>query len=238
MTTPGRSRASRTSASVSARSLCIVMTLWTTTRSAFANIGRSLRSRRSTSASRGGSRPRDAAATARDAIAALASPDAECDARIEEAHIANVDAIEPRRERGVEQEALRVQVRLHPEERAQAEKDHPRGPRLRDARHEVVGRPRREPEIPLETAPELGKLRVRKAAAGLDQRAHHLGRLLALTVAREALNDERVVVRPHRSVVVAHRVVRRALARERPDAPPGVHAELHEAPPPRGAVCG
>src|SRR5207247_9093643 len=185
-----------------------------------------------------GNRPGDPGATDGDAIPALASPDAEGEARVEDAHVANVDPLEPRRERRIEQEPLGVQVRLHAEERPQAQEHHSCGPGLRDARDEVVGGPRRKSQVALKATPQLRKLGVREAATGLDQGAHHLGRLLAVAVTSETLNDERVVVWPDRAVVVAYRVVGRVFARERTDAPARVDVEIHEMPRAGSATLG
>src|SRR5207247_6833610 len=107
-------------------------------------------------------------------------------------------------------------------------KDHPGGPGLRDARDEVISRSRREAQVALEAAPEFGEPVVREAPAGLDERSYDLVRLLTQAVAGEALRDQRVVVRPHRAVVVAHRVVGWVLARKGADAPAGVHVRLHQ----------
>src|SRR5439155_24108991 len=169
------------------------------------------------------------AASADDAYAFRGPAHPERDSRLVRAEIADVDALEPGRERGLDDDALPREVGLEAEDRAEAEEHHAGGPGLRDARDEVIGGPRREAEIAREAAEELRQLRVREPPAGLHERAHDLGRLLAEPVAGEAVRDERVVVRPDRAVVVAHRVVRRIPARERADAPAGVHVRRHEA---------
>src|SRR5437667_12649275 len=141
-----------------------------------------------------------------DVIALRASAHPEGEAGVEDAQIAHVDAVKPGRQSRIEEEALRVEVRLHTEQRAQAEEHHARGPGLRDARHEVIRRTRREPQIALEPAPELWQPVRRKATAGLDERTRDLGGLFAQAVSRESLRDQRVVVGPNRTVVVAPRV--------------------------------
>src|SRR5438093_669916 len=80
-----------------------------------------------------------------------------------------------------------------------------------------------------ETAEELGQARVREPLARLEDALDDGGGLLAVTVARESVRDEGVVVRPHRSVVIAHRIERRIAARQRADPPAGEHVGLHQA---------
>src|SRR3972149_4221494 len=233
-TRPGGSAARVCKASTSARDLCIVRTLCTTTRSARATCGRRARVRRwtraacsavtdprasdlrsrstagwgdETSGTRARRTPRGAARP-RAAITVTSPPASRRRA-----------AVEPGGQRRVHHEAPVPEVRPQPEKRPQAQEDHARGPCLRDARHEVVGRTRREPQVALEAAEELGEARVREALARLEQPFDDRRRPLAHAVASEALRDERAVVRPDRTVVVAHRVVRRIAARERADAP-------------------
>src|SRR5207245_901103 len=176
---PGRSRARRARATVRAGFLWSVNALCTTTRSAFARTVRSRRSMRSASAACPG-----------DAYAFRGPAHPERDARVVRAKIADVDALEPGRERGLDDEALPREVGLEAEDRAEAEEHHARGPGLRDARDEVIGGPRREAEVAREAAEELRQLRVRETPAGLHERAHDLGRLLAEPVARDARHHD------------------------------------------------
>ena len=61
----------------------------------------------------------------------------------------------------------------------------------------------------------------RSVASNMPRR--DLGRLGVVAVAPEAAGDHRVVVRPDRARVVAERVVRGVVRRERPDPPAGPH---------------
>src|SRR3989442_955154 len=130
MNRPGRARASRARATVSAGFFWSVNALCTTTVSAFARTVRSPRSIRS--AARAPPPPADAAA----ALPGPPYPEgAPC---VVNAEVAHVHPLEPRRERGVDDDALPRQVGLEPEDRAQAEEHHAGRPSLRDARHQVV----------------------------------------------------------------------------------------------------
>jgi len=84
--------------------------------------------------------------------------------------VLDLDAVEPDRQRGIDEDPPALEVRLEAEERSEAQEDHPGRPRLRDARDQVVGGPRREPQVALEAAEQLRHARVREALPGLDER--------------------------------------------------------------------
>ena len=95
-----------------------------------------------------------------------------------------------------------------PEHRLQQQERRRRGPRLRDARDRVGDHRRALGAV--EAAVELRQAEVARARGDVEQRVGDPPDGAVVAVALQARGDDRVVVRPHRAVVVAHRVVRRA----------------------------
>ena len=82
--------------------------------------------------------------------------------------------------------------------------------------------------ITIEAAKQLGQALQIEVNAGFVQAQHHPQRSGAKPVVRKATCHERVVVRPDRTVVIAHGIVARLAARERADAPAREALRLHE----------
>ena len=111
-----------------------------------------------------------------------------------------------------------------------------RRPGLRRAGHGIGGRPL--------AAAGAGSRRTAPAAAAgpvagrRRQPLEQPRRRGAVAVAGEAEADQRVVVRPDRAVVVAHRVVAGLGRRQRADAPAGEEAAIQHLPRDRGRPLG
>src|SRR5208282_5114715 len=94
-------------------------------------------------------------------------------------------------------------------------------PRLRITRHWIWHRA--ETRLAPEAAEKLGQTRSIELLACIEQTFEHLDDASAVARARESERRHRVVVGPHRTVVIAHRIVTLFVARERANSPSGIH---------------
>src|SRR5439155_12703235 len=144
-----------------------------------------------------------------DADTAARPSDAKRIAAAESAKADDVDTLEPLRQDRIDVKLARRELRPQAEHGLKEQQRRRGRPRLRDARHEVVGRTVGESLVAEEPAEELRQPRVREAEAGVDHGADDLIRAIVLAVCRQTRGDHGVVMWPHRAVVVAHGVVRR-----------------------------
>ncbi len=84
---------------------------------------------------------------------------------------------------------------------------------------------RHRPEARLagKSAEQLGQALVVEAHRGVEQPGHDFHRAVGATGSGQAPRRHRVVMRPHRAVVIAHRIVAALGARQRAHPPSGKH---------------
>src|SRR4029453_13464494 len=128
---------------------------------------------------------------------------AQVDAGLADTQVPDVEAFEPRGKHGAAQRQGAL-PRLDPESQSRLEQEQhaPCRPGLRPARHGI--RYGLSLSSAREAAEQLGEATVLDRSAGVEQRAQHLRCVTGGAVASEPGRDERIVVRPHRAVVVAH----------------------------------
>src|SRR5581483_2239394 len=154
-----------------------------------------------------------------------ADPDRPVAADADPVDVEPVDAL--REARVLEGDPARLAVDREAERGGDRLEERARRPRLRRAGDGV----RHGPALVAarEAAEELRHASEREVARGVDEDAEEGGRRVGLAVAAEAAGEDRVVVRPDRAVVVAHRVVAAAPDGERPHAEAREEVRLEDA---------
>ena len=99
-------------------------------------------------------------------------------------------------------------------------------PGLRRASHRVQRRA--AAPFTLKPAEQFGQPPQIHIAGGVEQALEHMFDRMLQSVAREAECDQRIIVRPDRSIVIGHRIVTRLAARDGADAPSRKEFMAHE----------
>ncbi len=146
--------------------------------------------------------------------------DLEIDARLLELQVAQHDMVEEGGQaRIVQADLVGHGIELQPERGLDQRERRGARPGLRRAGNRIERRP--AAAAPPEAAEQLRQPLHLHVGRGIEQACEQALDRALQAVAREPERDQRIVVRPDRTVVVGHRIVARFSVRDRADAPAG-----------------
>src|SRR5215475_6588963 len=115
----------------------------------------------------------------------------------------------------------------HSEDRLKDQEHAGRRPCLRMAGDRI--RHRTKVRFAMKTAEQLGQAAAAETDRRIEQAFEDANYPGAITTAREPQRSDRVVMGPHRAVVITHRIIAALGIAERPDAPPREHVAAQQS---------